>query len=60
MKTTVRIIGCGAWFLICDFDWFLRRWQKAKRQRRFFEVRYAGRRMLVNPEQIAYAFTGWE
>jgi hypothetical protein len=47
------------WYLIEDFDHFFRRWAKAKRERKFFPVRYAGRRMWVNPEGISYATNYW-
>lgn len=58
MKTRVRFEG-EAWWLIEDFEDFFRRWQRALRRRRFFEVRYAGRRYYVNPMAIIYATNGW-
>lgn len=50
-------IGGETWYLIEDYDQFARRWLKARRRRfRFFEVRYAGRRMYVNADAITCAF----
>jgi hypothetical protein len=58
VRTTVRLNG-EVWYLIEDFEHFSKRWAKAKRKKTFFPVRYAGRRMWVNPEGIIYATNYW-